>query len=63
MFLCENGSDTLDRKIVGVFPSLCCGFPFISYEDDFSETNAVTNRKVEFAYPGDTNLSDIIQEE
>jgi hypothetical protein len=62
VFISENESNTLDRKIVGVFPSLWGGFPSISYEDDFSETKTVMNSKVEFAYPSDTNLSDIIQE-
>jgi hypothetical protein len=62
MFIGENESNSLDKKIVGVFPSLDGGFPSISYEDDFSETKTVTNGKVEFACLGDTNLSDIIQE-
>lgn len=46
------------RKIVGVSPSSSGSFPFLYYENDFSDINIVTNtREVEFTYFSDTNTS------
>ena len=62
MFHTKNNSsrelNDSDRRIVGVSQSWSGGFPFICYEDDFSELKMVANgRKVEFAYSGDANSS------
>lgn len=61
MYLNSSSHELNDsnRRIVGVFPSSSGGFPYIYYEDDFSEIRKVTNApKVEFAHSGDANLCD-----